>query len=517
LVEVLEEARSDQLGRHDFAEAFDVHGSAVSEVLEAAFELAHAVPGGATKKHIFFDQGALADRTVTGRAGRFRLRGTLGKVYGNDGGDHLARFFDPDKISDADVFAGDLLEVMKGGTGDGGTAQENGSKFRHGGDDASPADLEGHVEDACFGLFGGILIGDGPAGGFIGLAKNLLLVEAIDLDDRTVGGEGKFGSGLIQFSDGADNLFGATDMAEPFVTGQAPSENLTVELFLGFQREVGGIAETVENNGERAFGNFAGIEEFEGAGGGIAGIGEKRLPFFFAALVEGGKGGFRKIHFATEFDARRKAGDEKRKVADGLNILGDIISALPVTAGEPLGEATILVAEADREAVDLGFDCEFRSLPVEIFFNPIKKLLKLLLAIGVVEALHSDGVGDGSKRVEGGTADLAGGGVFVCQFGMRSFEIEELSVKTVVGGIGNFGTSFDVVEVVVAANLLEESGVALDGGGAHRRRRRARPRETPRMSANQSRTDTSRPGARRWLCSSRAPRREPVIPRTAEG
>lgn len=78
-----------------------------------------------------------------------------------------------------------------------------------------------------------------------------------------------------------------------------------------------------------------------------------------------------------------------------------------------MGESAIFVAEADREAVDLGFDCEFRSLPVEILFDPIEKLLKLLFAVGVVKALHSDGVGDGPKGIEGGTADLASGGIFV--------------------------------------------------------------------------------------------------------
>jgi hypothetical protein len=122
----------------------------VSEVLEAPFKLAHAVPGGAAKKHIFFDQGALADRAVARGADRFRLRGALGNVYGNDGGDHFARFFDSDKISDADVFAGDFLEVMESGTGDPGATQENGSEFRYGGDHASATDLEGDIKQASF-------------------------------------------------------------------------------------------------------------------------------------------------------------------------------------------------------------------------------------------------------------------------------------------------------------------------------------------------------------------------------
>lgn len=60
-------------------------------------------------------------------------------------------------------------------------------------------------------------------------------------------------------------------------------------------------------------------------------------------------------------------GDGKREVADGLDILGDIIPALPVAPGEALGDAAIFVSETDGKAIDLGFDCEFRSLPVEIF------------------------------------------------------------------------------------------------------------------------------------------------------
>ena len=109
-------------------------------------------------------------------------------------------------------------------------------------------------------MLGGVLIGDGPARGFVGLAKNLLLVEAVDFDNSAVGGEGKLRSSLVQFADGAENLFGTTDMPEPFMTRQAPSENLAVELFLGFQSEIVGLPQAVENDGEGAFRDFARIE-----------------------------------------------------------------------------------------------------------------------------------------------------------------------------------------------------------------------------------------------------------------
>jgi len=127
-------------------------------------------------------------------------------------------------------------------------------------------------------------------------------------------------------------------------------------------------------------------------------------------------------------------------------------------------------------------------------------------------------VGDGTKGVERCAADFTGGGIFVDELRMGFFEVGKFAVEAVVGGIGDFGLGLDVVEKVVSPNLLEEVGVMLGGGGAHLgRRRRVSPITIPRTSANQSLIETSRPGARRWDCSSRPPRRDPAIPRAAEG
>ena len=155
---------------------------------------------------------------------------------------------------------------------------------------------------------------------------------------------------------------------------------------------------------------------------------------------------------------------------------------------------------------------------MEILFHAIEKVAELLLAVGVVEALHSHGVGDGAEGVEGCATDFSGGRIFIRKFRVGGFEIEKLAVEAVVGGIGNFGLGLYIIEMIVATDLLQEACVTLGGRGAHRRRRRrASPREMPRISANQSRTETSRPGERRWLCSSRAPRSEPAIPRATGG
>ena len=216
---MLDQACVNQLGCHDLAEAFDIHGAAVSEVLQAAFQLADTVARGAAQEDILFFKRTLANGAGFRGTDRFGLRGALGEVNGDDGGNDFPRFFHTNKVTDADVFASDLFEIMKSGSSHGGTAKENRFELCDGGDDAGSAHLKGHVEEAGFRLLWGVLVSDGPAGSFIGLPQNLLLIEAVDLDDRTIGGEGELGAGLIQLANGPKDFGGGADVTEPFVTG----------------------------------------------------------------------------------------------------------------------------------------------------------------------------------------------------------------------------------------------------------------------------------------------------------
>ena len=156
---------------------------------------------------------------------------------------------------------------------------------------------------------------------------------------------------------------------------------------------------------------------------------------------------------------------------------------------------------------------------MKVFGDAVEKFAELLLAVGVVETLHRHGVAQGPERVERGAAHFLGGGVFVDEVRVGFLEILKFAVEAIVGRIGNLRTGLNVIEAVVTTDLFEEFGVALGRAGAHRRdrRRQARPREMPRMSASQSAKETSRPGARRWTCSSAAPRSEPTVPRAMEG
>ena len=88
-------------------------------MLKTTFELTDAVARGATKENVLFHQRAFAHRAVAGNTDGFGLGGAFGEIDGDDGGNDLSRFFDADKIPNADIFTGDFLKVVEGGTGNG--------------------------------------------------------------------------------------------------------------------------------------------------------------------------------------------------------------------------------------------------------------------------------------------------------------------------------------------------------------------------------------------------------------
>jgi hypothetical protein len=91
----------------------------VGKVLKATFKLTDAVGRGATKENVLFHQRAFAHRALAGNKDGFGLGGAFGEIDGDDGGNDLSCFFDANKIPYADIFTGDFLKVVKGGTGNG--------------------------------------------------------------------------------------------------------------------------------------------------------------------------------------------------------------------------------------------------------------------------------------------------------------------------------------------------------------------------------------------------------------
>jgi hypothetical protein len=178
-------------------------------MLEAALELADAVARGAAEKNFFFGKRAAANRALAGNGDGAGGSGTLLEIDGEDGGDDFPCFFDVNVISHADIFAGDLLKVMQGSARNGRTAEENGIELGDGGDDPAATNLKSDSVEAGFGLFGGVFVCDGPAGGFFGGEKNALLIEAVNFDNGSISGEGEFGAVVIKGADGLKYFVGS--------------------------------------------------------------------------------------------------------------------------------------------------------------------------------------------------------------------------------------------------------------------------------------------------------------------
>ncbi len=228
--------------------------------------------------------------------------GPFGGNGGEDNGNDFARFFDDDAVVDADVFALNFVLVVEGGAFDGGASELNGLKFGNGGEDAGAAHLNRNIEQGGFGLFGLIFVGDGPAGAFGGGAEAFVEVALVDFDHSTVHFKGKLGAEAFELVEGAEQPLRIALF--PALGGGAQPEGfeLVEEVFVGIKLDAFALAATVKEGVEGPLCNFGGVEEFEGAGTGVAGIGEGFESVFLALLVEGLEPVAVEVNFTADFE-----------------------------------------------------------------------------------------------------------------------------------------------------------------------------------------------------------------------
>ena len=87
----------------------------------------------------------------------------------------------------------------------------------------------------------------------------------------------------------------------------------------------------------------------------VAGIGEDALAGAFAGFVERQEIGPAQIDLAAHFEHRRRGADQASgDVAHGLQIRAHVLADRAVAAGRAEDEDPVLVAQRDRQPVDLG-------------------------------------------------------------------------------------------------------------------------------------------------------------------
>lgn len=325
-----------------------------------------------------------------------------------------------------------------------------------GGERAGAADLEFDFLDDGFGLAGGVFEGDGPAGELGGPAKFLLLGDGIDFGDDAIDFEGE------RFAVGGEALAEGDEFVDvgAKLTGGVDFEAHGGELVEGLP--MGGAGggtvgeEEVGVEVELAVGGDGGVEDAEGAGGGVARVGVAGEAFLLAVGVEFLEGGVGHDDFSAGFELGAVAADFEGEAADGAGVGGDVFAFGAVAAGEGELEAAARVLGREGEAVEFEFGYVLEGFVAEEVADALVEGAELGFVEGVVEAEHRGGVGEFDEAFAGGSTDALGGGVGGDERGVGLFEGLELAHEGVVLGVGELGLIEDVIEVFVVAEILAE-------------------------------------------------------------
>jgi len=228
------------------------------------------------------------------------------------------------------------------------------------------------------------------------------------------------------------------------------------------------LEELVGEEGELPFGGHAGILLAQRAGGGVPGIGVQRQPLGGARLVEYRERRLRHVDLAAHLAVDRLAqpfGDR----ADRAHVCRHVLPGGPVAARRRADEAPALVAQADREAIDLELGDE-RWLPsAEALGGGGGEGEHLFGRERVGEAEHRPVVPD-LAQAAGSPAtrpDALRRRVAAAQLRVGRLELLELAAQGVVGRVGDLRRIVDVVGRIGRVDLRHEFGVAPPSRRAH--------------------------------------------------
>ena len=191
---------------------------------------------------------------------------------------------------------------------------------------------------------------------------------------------------------------------------------------------------------QRTGGGDGGVELAQRSGGGVARVGKGLAARGILAGVEGGEIGMGHVDLAPHLQQVGRTRERLRDLGDGAGIGGDVLAGLAVAAGRGHHETARLVAQAEREAVDLRLGGEGKRIlggEVQETAHPLGEIDDLRLGEGIVEAEHRAGVADLGETFRRRGADPAGGAVGAPEFGEAGLDRRVAALERIVFGIGD--------------------------------------------------------------------------------
>ena len=183
-------------------------------------------------------------------------------------------------------------------------------------------------------------------------------------------------------------------------------------------------------------------------------------PRRFVLVVERRKHRGRHVDLAPHLDHLGRCaaalGERVGDVADRAHIGGDVLADPTVSPCRGADEASVFVAQAHRQPVDLELGHELRRHATQPAHDALRPRLELLGAHHVVEARHRHGVHDGGERRRRHAPHRCRRRRLVDDFWMLRLERAQLAQQHVVLGVGQLGSVVLVVEVVVVRDQLPQ-------------------------------------------------------------
>ena len=442
------------------AQPLDIHRLAADEVDDAPENLGTAAAGiGAVVLRLALV--AHQRRMAYGALGDVCEGTAVGRPFGvfdaRDFRNDFAPLLDIDHVARADVQQGHLFGVVERCAADGGAGQQHRFEVGHRRDGSRPAHLEVDAHKPREGLLGLELVGDGPLRSLGREAQLAAQGEVVDLDDHAVGGEGQLAPRRVPMVDEVVDLGPRAADAHRIRDLEAPRARL-LKAFPVVREGKVVARKLVERAVQPAARHHRRGLLLERAGRRVARIGQQRFARRLAFGVEPVERDVGHEHFAADFEQLGPplALQPQRYGADGADVGRHVVALDAVAARRGQHQLPVFVGERDGRAVELQFADQLGL--AHLLFDAVDEFVQFVKRVGVAQREHRKTVADAPEFRREVAAHADRGRIGVGILGILPFEVDELAHHRVEFEVGDFGSVFDVVFVVVAVELQAELG-----------------------------------------------------------
>ena len=298
---VLHHAAVNEAFAHRDTQALNVHGFPGGEVGDVPQPLGGTLGAGAAQSRSILvpDHGGTTFRAPGGHHVGNRSLRAFGEIHRQHLGDDLACLLQQHRIPDTQVQAIYIVLIVESRCGNGGSGQAHGLHYGLGGQHSCAAHLHYYIQYPALLLLRGIFKGHGPAGGLGGTAQTAALAEGVQLDNCPVHIVGQLSPVLSQPLYALNAVF---YIVVALIRHHRESHFPHGVQALGMARifSVGTVLQVEADDIQLPGRRHLGVQLAHGAGGGIAGIGQKSLSPQLPLGIQLLKNRLGHIHFTPD-------------------------------------------------------------------------------------------------------------------------------------------------------------------------------------------------------------------------